>query len=114
MIAIVRVRGRFNIKPKIRKTLELLKLNKPNHCVVYYENPSILGMLKVVENYVTYGTISEEFAKELAERKQVPFENGMLLRLHPPIKGWKSIKLRYPKGALGKRDNMEELLKRMM
>ena len=33
-IAVVRVRGIRNLKPKIRKTLQLLKLNKPNHAVI--------------------------------------------------------------------------------
>lgn len=128
MIAIVRVRGRFGLKPKIRRTLELLKLYRPNHCVIYKDSPSLRGMLRVVENYVTYGEISDVTLKELiakrGDKKANPDEllelikrNGRIdhvFRLHPPRKGWKSIKERYPKGALGERDDMDSLLKRMM
>lgn len=126
MLAIVRVRGRWGVKPKIKKTLELLKLHKPNHCVVYPDTPSIRGMLKIVENYVAYGKISEETFKALfnkrgegsLERALELFKSNnkidVVFRLHPPRKGWKSIKDPYPRGALGERDDMDNLLKRMM
>lgn len=124
MIAIVRVRGRFGIKPKIKRTLELLKLHKPNHCVLYKDTPSIRGMLKLIENYVAYGEISEDTLKLLLKKRSNVDETLKILkdggkldhvfRLHPPRKGWKSIKHRYPKGAVGERDDMDDLLKRMM
>ncbi|MEM0470763.1 MAG: uL30 family ribosomal protein [Candidatus Anstonellales archaeon] len=134
MIAIIRVRGRFGLKPKIAETLRLLRLNKPNHCVVYKDSESLRGMLKVVENYVAYGEINEITLRALISKrgeigsKSVDnvdeviehFKNtgkwiiDPVFRLHPPRGGWKSIKERYPKGALGKRDDMDDLLKRMM
>ncbi len=141
LICIVRVRGIRNIKPKIRKTLSLLKLNKPNHAVVYKPNPSLEGMLKVVKDYVTFGEIGKEtllkliekrgelgskMAREIYTKEELEeianeiVEKGKsekidpVFRLHPPRRGWKNIKLHYPRGALGKRENMEELLNRMM
>ncbi len=126
MIAIVRVRGRFGLKPKIKRTLELLKLHKPNHCVIYNDTPSIRGMLKVIEDYVAYGEIDEKTLISLIKTRSnlnpeetiKIIKNGgkinYVFRLHPPRKGWGSIKQRYPKGALGRRDDMDELLKRMM
>ncbi len=141
LIAIVRVRGIRKVKPKIRKTLALLKLHKPNHAVLYKANPALIGMLKVVKDYVTFGEVSketverliakrgekgskrakelynEEKIKEIAERIYSGEKVGEIdpvFRLHPPRRGWKSIKAHYPKGALGYRDNMDDLLRRMM
>ena len=51
-IAIVRVRGIRQIKPKIRKTLEMLRLNRPNHCVVVDDSKPMTGMLNVVRDQV--------------------------------------------------------------
>ncbi len=140
-IAIARVRGRRGVKPKIRKTLELLKLHRPNHVVVYKATPSLLGMLRIVKDYVTFGEVSKETlerlvakrgekgsrrAKELYNEAKVreiaeKLYNGEkvedidpVFRLHPPRGGWKSIKAHYPKGALGNRGSMDELLRRMM
>ena len=143
VIAIVRVRGRRNVKPKIRKTLELLKLHRTNHAVVYKATPAVIGMLKVVKDYVTFGEITKEdltalilkrgekgrkkareiYSEEAVKEFVGKFFNGEgrikdfidpVFRLHPPRKGWKDIKAHYPKGALGYRDNMSLLLKRMM
>ncbi|MCS7122478.1 MAG: uL30 family ribosomal protein [Candidatus Micrarchaeota archaeon] len=129
MIAIVRVRGRFGLKPKVRKTLELLRLHRPNHCVIYRDSPSLRGMLRIIENYVAYGEVSDDILKELIVKRgskdmkdpdqilEIIKREGKIdhvFRLHPPRKGWKSIKSRYPRGALGERDDMDSLLRRMM
>lgn len=58
-LAIIRIRGIRSIKPKIKKTLELLNLRKPNHCVIFDDTPYIKGMLNVVKDYVTFGQIGE-------------------------------------------------------
>ncbi|RME79087.1 MAG: 50S ribosomal protein L30 [Methanobacteriota archaeon] len=137
LIAIVRVRGIRNIKPRIRRTLELLKLHKPNHAVIHKLNPSLRGMLIKAKDYITFGRIEEStfkallakrghmgskrLTKEQAEEAFKQFvEKGERLyepvfRLHPPRKGWKNIKRPFTVGGdLGKRSNMDELLKRMM
>jgi large subunit ribosomal protein L30 len=139
VIAIVRVRGVAGIKPDIRKTMELLRLNKKHHCVVYPKMTKQLeGMLNVAKDYITWGEISSDTLKELVEKRgRLPgdkrveskeaekiasmIEKGEevqikpVFRLHPPRKGWKNIKLRYPEGALGPRGkDMDELIKRMI
>ena len=137
LIAIVRVRGRRNLKPQTRKTLELLKLHRTNHAVVYRFSPSLRGMLLRVKDYVTFGEISPETLEKLIAKrgykgsKRIPKEEAAALakafveknergfdpvfRLHPPRKGWKSIKKPFTVGGdLGQRDNMDELLARMM
>lgn len=58
--AVIRVRGTVNIKPDIKKTMQLLKLNQINHCVLLEENVVIKGMLQMVKDYTTWGEINKE------------------------------------------------------
>jgi len=58
--AVVRVRGIINIKPDIKRTLQLLNLTRANHCMIAEENPVNKGMLQVVKDYVTWGEINKE------------------------------------------------------
>lgn len=140
IIAVVRVRGIRNMKPQVKKALDIAKLHKPNHCVIYKITKPLLRMIVKIRDYVTFGKLTNELLEqlilkrgekgskkisELGEKTAKDIANEIIskgktdkmdsvLRLHPPKKGWKNIKLHYPKGALGYRENMEELIKRMM
>ena len=57
---VIRVRGGINIRHDIRMTLELLNLNRVNHCTVIPRNDSTAGMLQKVKDYVTWGEVTEE------------------------------------------------------
>lgn len=141
-IAIVRVRGIRNLAPKIKKTLELLRLNKPNHCVLVEDSPQNLGMLNIVKDYVTFGPVAEETiyrlllrrgtrgasllrkvakeddikkaAKEVSAGKKLAEYADPVFRLPPPSKGYKDIRRSYPAGDLGRRGEMDTLLRRMI
>lgn len=63
--AVVRVRGTVNIKEGITDTMEMLRLNRANHCVVIPETPSYKGMLQKVKDYVTWGEIDEATMAQL-------------------------------------------------
>jgi len=63
--AVVRVRGTVNIKPDIKKTLKLLRLNRVNHCVLLEEKPTIKGMLQVAKDYITWGEIDKKVLTKL-------------------------------------------------
>lgn len=137
MIAAIRVRGRISIKPEIKTAMRYLRLTRPNHCVVLRENQQVHGTLNRCKDYVTWGEISDATLKvlvakwgRLAGDKPVPADlvDGIVaalskgekpamkpvFRLHPPRKGWKNTKRAWPRGALGPREGMDELLKRMM
>ncbi|QLH75336.1 MAG: 50S ribosomal protein L30 [Methanomassiliicoccales archaeon] len=58
--AIIRVRGHSGVNQDIEDTMQLLKLNRINHCVVLPETDSIKGMLQKTKDYVTWGEISDE------------------------------------------------------
>lgn len=141
ILAVVRVRGIRNMAPKVKITLEHLRLNKPNHCIVIKATPEVFGMLLEVKDYVAFGKISESalhallqkrgevgskllcdlkkeeeikaIAKEMLAGKR-PAELDKVFRLHPPRSGYKNIKMHYPRGDLGHRENMDDLIKRMI
>jgi large subunit ribosomal protein L30 len=67
--AIIRVRGIVNVKPNIKKTLQLLNLTRVNHCVLTEESPSAKGMLQIVKDYVTWGEIEKDTLTKLIKEK---------------------------------------------
>ncbi len=142
-LALIRIRGIRTLKPKTVKTLELLRLTRPNHCVVVEDTPQMKGMINIVKDYITFGPIDEETlfrlllkrgergsktlrevakedevkaaAKEIMGGKKVSEFADPVFRLKPPRKGHKNIKLPYPEGDLGSREaEINPLLKRMM
>jgi len=138
--AVIRVRGVRSISPRIKKTLELLKLMRPNHCVLVDDTPQNLGMLRHAKDYVTYGPVAEETvylmlkkrgmkdggrvdmkedelkkaAKEISGGKKTAEFANPVFRLNPPSRGYKNKKRAYPNGELGKRPEMDTLLRRMV
>ncbi len=141
-IAVVRIRGSLNLDPHIKRVLEHLRLHKVNHCIVVDDSPTYTGSLQLVKDYVTYGPVSEpvllkllakrgekgskklsklkkdeeikKIAHEIATDKPVKEFVDPVFRLHAPDGGHKSIKLPYPRGALGKRESLDTLLTKMM
>jgi len=67
--AVIRVRGTVNVNPDIKHTLDLLRLNRVNHCVLLEENKVYKGMLQIVKDYTTWGEIDKETASKLMESK---------------------------------------------
>ncbi|HID73051.1 TPA: 50S ribosomal protein L30 [Candidatus Micrarchaeota archaeon] len=142
-LALIRVRGTRGLKPKIAKTLELLRLTRPNHCVVVDDSKEMKGMINVVKDYIAFGPVDEDAiallltkrgsrgskalkavakedeikaaAKEMAAGKK-PAKGFVdpVFRLKPPRKGYKSVKLPYPEGDLGARKDILPLLRRMV
>jgi len=67
--AIIRVRGIVNVKPDIKRTLELLRLTRVNHCTLVDENKIFKGMLQKVKDYATWGEIDKETLPKLIESR---------------------------------------------
>lgn len=68
-IAVIRVRGTVNVRRDIEDTLKLLRLHKPNHCVVLRYTPSLKGMLMKAQHKIAWGEIDFDiFCKLLKER----------------------------------------------
>ena len=63
--AVVRVRGNINVRRTIRDTLNMLRLNKVNHCVIIPESEEYKGMLTKVKDYVTWGEVDQDALNNL-------------------------------------------------
>lgn len=141
-LAAIRIRGVRDIAPRIRKTLELLRLEKPNNCILVEDTKQNVGMLEHAKDYITFGPVDEatilsllqkrarkgssmlrssmkeeelkKAAKEIFAGKKTSEYANPVFRMRPPSKGYRDIKVKYPAGELGKRGDMSPLLKRMM
>ncbi len=115
MIAVIRIRSGITSTEDVRKTFRMLRLGTKLSCSVFPDTPSIRGMLKRVERYVTYGDIDDSVLQSLKKRRQLTKDT---YALHPPIGGFekKGVKLTYNNGgAAGNRGkDMAALLQRMM
>jgi large subunit ribosomal protein L30 len=65
----IRVRGTVNVKPNIKKTMQLLRLTRANHCVLLEENAVNKGMLQIVKDYTTWGEINKETLTNLLSER---------------------------------------------
>lgn len=72
MKALVQVRGEVNIKGDIRDTLEMLNLGRVNHATFVPEEPTYVGMITKVNDFVAHGTPSQETVELLLERRADP------------------------------------------
>ena len=80
--AVIRVRGIVNVKPDIKKTLQLLRLSRVNHCVIIKENDVNKGMLQVAKDYVTWGEVNKETLSKLLESRGMLIGNNPLTEDH--------------------------------
>ena len=139
-IVVVRVRGSIDVREDMKRTFNLLRLYNKNYCIVLDSNPSNIGMVKKIKDYVTWGEIDDETLNALVEKRGEEYKgretdskgkinykkfitlNGKKLkpyfRLSPPKKGYgrKGIKIPFAlKGALGPRgEKINDLIKRMI
>ena len=71
-VAVIRVRGHAKIQHQAVETMNQLKLNRVNHCVVLPQNATTKGMLQRVKDYVTWGELTHEtLARLLLQRGEV-------------------------------------------
>jgi ribosomal protein L30/L7E len=100
----VKIRGSIDSRASIQKTLDSLKLGDKNNAVVLEDTESNRGMLRKAKDYIAYGEVEDDVAEEVEESN-----------LAPPSGGFKSTKKqRHQGGSLGKRDDMEALLEKML
>jgi large subunit ribosomal protein L30 len=114
-IAIVRVRGEGRIRHDMVRAMEQLNLRRRHHATVVEESPAVAGQLRKVQNFVTWGKVSDETIRKLASRAR---GDGRWYALPPPRKGYgrKGVKLPFKQGgALGDRgEKINDLLLRMI
>jgi len=67
--AVIRVRGTVNVRHDIKKTLQMLRLHRVNHCVIVEENESFKGMLQKAKDYITWGELDKDTLVELMKKR---------------------------------------------
>lgn len=143
LLAVVRLRGRFGLRPARIQTMEFLNLGRVHHCTLISATPSYKGMLQEAKDYITWGPVSAAVVEKMVVKRGCI--NGKLLRevkkpeeikaivakimageslksvgidrtfrLNSPSKGLEGIKHSRPYGDLGPRESMDELLKAMI
>lgn len=65
----VRIKGINKVSPAVKKTLELLRLNKVNTATFVKNNKSTKKMLSIVRGHVAYGYPSLELVRELLYKR---------------------------------------------
>ncbi len=102
LYAIIRVRGTVDIRPEVEHTLDLLRLRQKFAASLYPSSlPGIEKMLKVVENWATWGEIEAETLEKLLRVR------GKLVGDKPLTDEWVKEKLKLS----GIRELAEKLVK---
>ncbi|MGC8710116.1 MAG: uL30 family ribosomal protein [Candidatus Micrarchaeia archaeon] len=134
LLAVIRVRGRVNVRHSISETLKRLNLNRVNNLVLVHATKSSLGMINKCNDYVTYGEASKEVVGKLLQKKGIEVDEdkindlftgkksakelsiGMPIGMKPPKHGYEHIKKSFStSGSLGYRgEKINDLIKRMM
>ncbi len=117
-LAVILIRGLVGINRNIKETLAFLNLRKKHACVIVEDSPTIRGMLKKSQDYITFGPISEEVLKELITKRGKKSKENRIFFLAPPIGGFerKGIKKSFVTGGVlgNRKEAINELLKKMM
>lgn len=123
-IAVIRIKGLTKVGHEKDDTLNMLKLYRKNFCVILDKTPSMVGMVKKVEDKVTWGEIDDSTIKDIiSKRGEKTKKDGKdaikpFFRLHPPRGGFERKGIKVPfslGGAMGYRgDKIKDLIKRML
>lgn len=123
-VALIRIKGLTKVGPGKNDTMNMLGLYRKHYCVIIPKTPSMMGMLKKVEDLLTWGEIDASTEKELKEKRgektKKDGKEGLkhFFRLNPPRGGFERKGTKVPfkiGGALGYRGSkINDLIKRML
>ncbi len=68
-VAVLRVRGLVRVDRDVEATLRFLHLHQKNVCSLHKKSPSLLGMLKKVKDYVTWGEVDDATVTALFDKR---------------------------------------------
>ena len=86
---IIRIRGQPDLRPEVRTTLRLLRLDRIYVATVYPESlPGIKGMLRTAQSAITWGEVEADVLADLIQRR------GRLIGERPVTDEWVKEKLK--------------------
>ena len=68
-LAVIRLRGRTGLNYSVAVTLDLLNIQRVNHCTIVQDTPEVVGMIKKAKDYITWGPIDDDTLKALVEKR---------------------------------------------
>jgi large subunit ribosomal protein L30 len=142
-VLLIRLRGTVGLDRDVKDTFLMLRLKKSHWATLLPETEVYSGMIKKVKDYSIFGKISDKvleelltkrlkaknnkpITKELVKKAMDALKSGKLLkdvlevqpvlRLQPPIKGFKGGVKKTAKqgGVLGRHESVDEIAKKMM
>lgn len=63
--AVLRLRGKSDLRRDVKDTLRMLHLTRQNHCSIVPRDGTYLGMLQLVKDHVTWGEVDVEVLARL-------------------------------------------------
>jgi large subunit ribosomal protein L30 len=63
--AVLRLRGKGDLRRDVKDTLRMLHLTRQNHCSIIPQDPTYVGMLRLVKDHITWGEIDAEVLARL-------------------------------------------------
>ena len=119
VIAVLRISGKVDLNKDIKETMNRLRIGRKYSCTFIDEDDSVqMGMVNFATSFVAYGEVDKKLMDEIIAKRGVKDSKGKyrgFCRLHPPVGGLKkSSKLNFPRGVLGKNEEIAKLLVRMI
>mgnify|MGYP000143656060 CR=1 FL=1 len=104
-----------DVRQKVKRTLEDLGLRQKHQVVVFEDDPSVRGMMNTAKDFIAYGEISEDTVESLEELSGEDVGHGTVVNLRSPKGGFKDTRKQVGQGgSLGERDDMDDLLNKMV
>jgi len=90
-LAVIRVRGSSGVFREIKETLKMLHLTRNCHATLIDDRPSYLGMLRKVQNQVTWGEVSKDSTVQLLRERGKLVGNKKITEEYLKEIGYKSL-----------------------
>jgi ribosomal protein L30/L7E len=104
-LLVVRMRGEIGTRRGTIDTFKMLGMKKLYSFAIVEDTPSNKGMIQKIENFAAWGEATAEIEKSLHGKDGLKSPKG----------GFKSKKLRYPRGNLGYcGDKINDMVKKMI
>jgi ribosomal protein L30/L7E len=107
MLVLVRIKGAMMISVKTERLLENMGLKRKFNAILVEDNDINRKKIRKIKDLILIGNASEKIVEK--------FKGKKVLRLHPPVKGFKaSSKKPFTRGVLGFNKNASEIVERMI
>jgi large subunit ribosomal protein L30 len=77
-IAVIRIKGKFTLRPSVKFTLANLRLDRSYACVLLPEGETAKGMLQACKDVVSFGPVDKETVSLLLSRRGKTLEGSKL------------------------------------